>query len=86
MKPKQKKQYEDMAKEKKARLKGNPEYKETNLHTSFASIDRQKEEKDEEKAVMNSWIENTVSSLPTKHHLANQKFLLDTCQFFPHTQ
>lgn len=65
MLPEHKKKYEDLAKEEKARAKSGLSYRETNMHHSFASIDRQKKEEEDERNEMNSWIENKVSSLST---------------------
>lgn len=66
MLPEQKKKYNDMAKEEKARTKNGTSYKETNNHTPFSLIDRQKKEEEDEKNEMTAWIENKISSLSTK--------------------
>uniref|UniRef100_A0A1B6J7Z9 HMG box domain-containing protein n=1 Tax=Homalodisca liturata TaxID=320908 RepID=A0A1B6J7Z9_9HEMI len=78
----EKKKYEDMAKEEKARLKGDSSNKLTCWHTPYKVVDDEKDEEERFKNEMNSYIENTVSSLASKKLLAEHKFYLVHVNYF----
>ncbi|KAG8243386.1 hypothetical protein J6590_046435 [Homalodisca vitripennis] len=75
-----------MAKEEKARLKGDSSNKLTCWLTPYKVVDDEKDEEERFKNEMNSYIENTVSSLASKKLLAEHKFYLVHVNYFCKTE
>jgi len=77
-----KKKYEDMAKEEKARQKGDTARKYTNQHNSFDYWDRTTKEETDAKNKMYEDIQQTITLLCTAGKIAEHKFYLIHANYF----